>query len=256
VLCCPVRSRAAGDSQQTLICFDNDGVMHGTKRWILIGAIAVVVVVIGAIGVIHLVEGGNGPAPLTVGDAPTVASGAPTTALTSLDGTWKVASGSSAGYRVKETLFGVSATAVGRTTAVTGQLTISGSTVPAASISVDMTKVTSDRSQRDQQFQGRIMDTADFPTATFVLSSPIDLGSLPAGGTKITPKASGKLTLHGTTKTVTVALTAERTGNVIQVSGSTPITFSDFNINNPSGGPASVGNSGTLEFLLVLSRAS
>ena len=32
----------------------------------------------------------------------------PTTAIASLDGTWKVASGSTAGYRVKETLFGQS----------------------------------------------------------------------------------------------------------------------------------------------------
>jgi len=29
------------------------------------------------------------------------------------------------------------------------------------------------------------------------------------------------------------------------------VTFSDYNINNPSGGPASVGNAGTVEFLLT-----
>ena len=34
--------------------------------------------------------------------------------------------------------------------------------------------------------------------------------------------------------------------------GQEPITFSDYNIDNPSGGPASVGDSGTLEFLLEL----
>jgi polyisoprenoid-binding protein YceI len=156
---------------------------------------------------------------------------------------------------VKETLFGQSAAAVGRTSAVTGSITLSGSKIPAASFTVDMTKVSSDRSQRDGQFQGRIMDTADFPTATFVLSSPIDLGSVPANGVKVTPKATGKLTLHGTTKTVTISLTAERSGNAIQVVGSVPITFSDYNIDNPSGGPASVGNSGTLEFQLVLAKS-
>jgi hypothetical protein len=43
---------------------------------------------------------------------------------------------------------------------------------------------------------------------------------------------------------------------VIQVSGSVPITFADYSIDNPSGGPASVGDSGTLEFLLVLAKAS
>ena len=69
-----------------------------------------------------------------------------------------------------------------------------------------------------------------------------------------TPQATGKLTLHGTTKTITMTLRAERTGNNIKVNGSVPITFSDYNINNPSGGPASVGNTGTLEFLLVLAK--
>ncbi len=37
---------------------------------------------------------------------------------------------------------------------------------------------------------------------------------------------------------------------MIQVVGNTPITFADYDIGNPSGGPASVGNSGTLEFQL------
>jgi hypothetical protein len=33
-----------------------------------------------------------------------------------------------------------------------------------------------------------------------------------------------------------------------------PITFSDYSIDNPSGGPASVGNTGELEFLLVFAE--
>ena len=232
--------------------------MHGWKRWALIGGI-----VAGRRGRrrpvrLHPPHPGRRessahdrrrrrrPSPTTTHDHRTSAS---------LDGTWKVASGSTAGYRVKETLFGQSATAVGRTTAVTGEFTLAGTTVPTASFSVDLTQVSSDRSQRDGQFQGRIMDTAQFPTATFELTNPIDLGSVPANGVEITPKATGKLTLHGTTKTVTVDLTAKRTGNNIQVLGSIPITFADYGIDNPSGGPASVGDNGTLEFLLVLAKA-
>ena len=231
--------------------------MQKWKRWVLIGGIVAIVVVVGGLFAIHLVQG-ESEAPLSFDDAPTtVASGATTspTALASLDGTWKVASGSTAGYRVKETLFGQSATATGRTTAITGEFTLAGTKVPTASFSVDLTQVSSDRSQRDGQFQGRIMDTSQFPTATFELTNPIDLGNLPASGVEIKPKATGKLTLHGVTKTVTIALTAKRTGNSIQVLGSLPITFSDYNINDPSGGPASVGKTGTLEFLLVLSQA-
>ena len=54
---------------------------------------------------------------------------------------------------------------------------------------------------RDSQFQGRIMDTADFPTATFVLTNPIELAPVPKNGVVKTYSATGKLTLHGTTKT-------------------------------------------------------
>jgi len=62
--------------------------------------------------------------------------------------------------------------------------------------------------------------------------------------------ATGKLTLHGTTKTVTIPLETKRTGNVIQVQGILSINFPDYNIDNPSGGPASVGDVGQMEFLL------
>ena len=230
--------------------------MHGWKRWALVAGVVVVVLVVGGPFVyFHFIQG-PAPKPLTADNAPIpTASGTPTTVLASLDGTWNAGGGSQAGYRVKETLFGQSATAAGRTSAVTGSFSLSGSKVPSASFTVDMTKVSSDRSQRDDQFQGRIMDTADFPTATFVLTTPIDLGSVPAVGTEITPSATGKLTLHGTTKTVTIPLTAKRVGNTIVVAGSTTITFSDYGIDNPSGGPASVGNRGSMEFQLVLSKS-
>ena len=232
--------------------------MHGWKRWVLVSTLVVIVVAVGGWFAIDLIQG-DAPAPLSINDATTTtrpgATTTPTTALGSLDGTWKIADGSQAGYRVKETLFGNSGTAVGRTTAITGEFTLAGTEVSAARFTVDMTQVKSNRDQRDGQFQGRIMETSTYPTATFELTSPIDLGSIPGDGVEIQPKATGKLTLHGTTKTVTFTLTAERDGNNIKISGSTPITFADYNINDPSGGPASVGDTGTLEFALVLARA-
>jgi polyisoprenoid-binding protein YceI len=118
-----------------------------------------------------------------------------------------------------------------------------------------MTSVTSDRSQRDGQFQGRIMDTASYPTSSFVLTTPIQLTPVPKDGVIKTYQATGKLTLHGTTNSVTIPLNTKRSGSVIQVQGIFPITFSDYNIDNPSGGPASVGNSGQMEFLLQLQQS-
>ena len=158
------------------------------------------------------------------------------------------------GYRVQEVLFGQSNTAVGRTSSITGTVTIGGTTVQSAAFTVDMTTVSSDQQRRDNQFNGRIMDTSSYPTATFKLTQPINLSSLPANGVRATATAVGELTLRGTTKTITVTLTGVRNGSTIQVSGSIPITFADWNIPNPSFGPVSTEDHGSLEFLLNLTR--
>lgn len=176
------------------------------------------------------------------------------TAAGNINGTWAVTDGSKVQYRVHEKLNGLDNEATGATTAVTGQLTVDGTTVNTASFTVDMTKVTSDESQRDGQFRGRIMNTSQFPTATFELTQPIQLGSIPDNGVQISVNASGKLTLHGTTKDVTFSIKAQRNGAHLEANGTIPITFSDYDIDNPSGGPASVGNSGDLEFLLVFAK--
>src|ERR1700726_1972111 len=149
-------------------------------------------------------------------------------------GTWTVGSGSIVGYRVNEVLLGQSATAVGRSSDVTGHLTNAGSTVTAAAFSVPMATVHSDKSQRDAQFDGRIMDVSQYPTGTFTLTSPIDLAPLPATGVVKDYTAHGRLTLHGTTRAVTFTLTAERKGSQIEVSGDIPVLFSDYDIANPS----------------------
>ena len=64
---------------------------------------------------------------------------------------------------------------MGRTSDVTGQLLVSGTTIESATFDVDLTTVTSDESRRDNQFRTRIMDTATHPTATFELTEPIEL---------------------------------------------------------------------------------
>jgi polyisoprenoid-binding protein YceI len=96
------------------------------------------------------------------------------------------------------------------------------------------------------------MNTAQFPSAVFTLTKPIDLSPVPKDGVDTNYAAAGTLQMHGTTKSVNFTIDARRTGNTIDVHGLEPITFSDYNINNPSGGPASVGNTGQLEFVLQL----
>jgi polyisoprenoid-binding protein YceI len=173
-----------------------------------------------------------------------------------MGGTWAIGSGSIVGYRVNEVLLGQNATAVGRTTSVSGHLVIKGTTVTAATFSVPMDTVHSDKSQRDAQFDGRIMDVAQYPTGTFTLTAPIKLTPLSAQGTTRKYTAHGNLTLHGTTRPVTFALTAERKGAQIDAVGSIRVVFANWNIQNPSlGGFVTTQNYGELEFLLVFARS-
>ena len=88
-------------------------------------------------------------------------------------------------------------TAVGRSSSVTGQMVIKGTTVRTASFTVKMATIHTDSAQRDAQFDGRIMDVASYPTGTFKLTKPISLAPEPAVGTIKTYTATGDLTLHG-----------------------------------------------------------
>jgi len=239
---------------------------RGVPRWAKLAIAAFIVVVVGAVGgpyvYIHFIEG-KAPAPLSVNTStsPAAATSPGTTSSgetssSSVDGTWSVGSGSVVGYRVHETLFGQSNTATGRTSSVTGSLTVAGDTVTSGSFSADLTSVASDKSQRDHQFQGRIMNTATYPTATFKLTQPIALGSEPADGVTVTKQATGDLTLHGVTKSITFAVSVKKSGSTIAASGSVPIVFADYNIANPSfAGTVTTDDHGTLEFLLNFTKA-
>jgi polyisoprenoid-binding protein YceI len=230
-------------------------------RWIVAGAASVAVLAVGGTYVyIHFIEG-PAPAPLglkaTKGDVATP-PGQPGQAASAgpLAGTWRVTSGSLAGYRVKEVLLGQNNLAVGRTSHVKGDLTINGNTVTAAAFTVAMATIHSDQSQRDVQFDGRIMDVTTYPTGTFTLTRPISLAPVPAAGVIKTYKATGKLTLHGHTQEVTFGLKAERTGGRIEVNGSIPVTFADYGIGNPSFGSfVTTQNHGILEFLMDFSHS-
>jgi polyisoprenoid-binding protein YceI len=227
-------------------------------RWLLV-AIGVVVVLAVAGPFIYIHFFSSSPAALTLPPASTSTSTATANTADSgpLAGTWTVGSGSVVGYRVNEVLLGQSQTAVGRTTSVNGHMTITGTTVTSATFSVPLATVHSDRPLRDGQFQGRIMEVAQYPTATFTLTSPIDLTPLPADGVIKHYTAHGNLTLHGTTRAVTFTLAAERSQDgQIEVSGDIPVLFSDYNIQNPSYvGLVTTQDHGLLEFLLVFNKA-
>lgn len=227
------------------------------KFWLVSSVLVLAVGVVGGPFIyIHFIAA-KAPAPLTLTKATpsATASGSSSSATTGVNGTWSVTTGSQVGYRVNEILFGQSNVAAGRTSSITGSVTIAGATVSKGTFIVDMTTVTSDQRRRDNQFNGRIMDTSSYPTATFTLSSPIVLSSIPAVGVQSSTQATGVLTMHGTSKSVTFTVKGQRTASGIEVTGSIPIVFADWSIPNPSFGPVSTDDHGVLEFLLVFTRA-
>jgi polyisoprenoid-binding protein YceI len=165
-------------------------------------------------------------------------------------------SGSFVGYRVKETLASIGATeAVGRTPDVTGSVTIEGTSITAATFTADLTGLRSDDDRRDGQLRRQALETGQFPQASFVLTTPVDLGSVPAEGARVEVTATGDLTLHGVTTSVQIPLEARLAGGVVTVAGSLPIAFADYSITPPSSMIVlSVEDKGVLELQLQLTR--
>ena len=171
-----------------------------------------------------------------------------------IDGDWKVVADSIVGYRVKETIVGQKTEGVGRTSAITGSLTIVDEQVTAAEFTVDMTTLVSDSTRRDRQVNTRILDTVNFPTSTFTLKEPIALTPEALAGSDFSVDTTGTLTLRGVTKDIDLTLIARLVDDVIEVNGSIQIVFTDWSIPDPSISGIIVVDRGLLEFLVRFAR--
>jgi polyisoprenoid-binding protein YceI len=247
------------------------------SRLILIAAIAVIAVGIGGFIAYEQVLRGDSAAALTlptassdpaassVPDASSAAgaSVAPAAFDGSIAGTWNVAANSVAGYRVREQLANLPAQsdAVGRTSAVTGSITLetsgSATTLTAGQISVDTTSITSDKSQRDDRLRREGLQTDTYPTATFKLTKSVVVPAAALAGTASDVTLTGDLTLHGVTKSVDIPAKAQLVNGTIQVAGSITFPLSDYSIVAPNLGGiiVSIADNGTLEFLVNFSKA-
>ncbi len=233
----------------------------------ILAILAVVVLIGAAAGTWYLFFRPAGPAPVTlVGRSPAAStSGSATTDAGGLGGTWSVDpavgsfsdfSGSFVGYRVQETLASIGATeAVGRTPDVTGSVTVDGTVVSAAEFTADLTGLVSDETRRDGQLSRQALQTSQFPTATFTLTTPIDLEPAPADGAVIDITAAGDLTLHGVTNAVEIPLQARLGSGVVTITGSLEIAFADYGITKPQAmAVLSVQDRGILEVQLQLTK--
>ncbi|HSG80117.1 MAG TPA: YceI family protein [Acidimicrobiia bacterium] len=194
--------------------------------------------------------------PTATTDAGADTTAAPDTAGTSVTGTWTSGDDSFLGYRVEEELAGIGlTTAAGRTSDVAGTLVVDGATVVSVTIEANLQTLRSDSSRRDGALRRQALETDAFPTATFVLTRPIDLPAGATNGDPFTIDATGELTLHGVTREITIPIAAQLVGDVIAVVGSTEIVFADYDIDRPSAAVVlSVEDVGIMEFQLLFSR--
>ncbi|WP_051913797.1 YceI family protein [Thermorudis peleae] len=126
--------------------------------------------------------------------------------------------------------------AVGKTSAVSGQIVLDATGQPVASaskITVDLTTLRSDESRRDNYIKQNTLETSKYPQATFVPKSITGLSwPLPTSG-QAQFQLTGDLTVHGVTKTVTWQVTATFNQNTVQGTATTQVTFEDFGMQPP-----------------------
>ena len=238
------------------------------RRVIIISVSVLTAILIAGFGVYWFLLRSNAPDPVSLEDAvgtvtsssttPVVEGTTTTTAAIGLEGTWTIAEGSFAGYRVREELATIGiTTAAGRSEVVEGSLVIDGDAVTAVEVIVDVTSLRSDSERRDRAISTQALETRDFPTATFALVEPIVLPPAAAAGEAFTIPAVGDLTIHGVTNRVTIDLEAQLVEDKIVVVGSTSIRFAAYSIEQPTAIVViSVANNGIMEFQLVFSRAA
>jgi polyisoprenoid-binding protein YceI len=181
---------------------------------------------------------------------------------TSFAGAWQIASGSEAGYRVREKLAFLPAEsdAVGRTSQMSGHATFAQSgevvRITAASFTVDVATLKSDRSMRDEKIHEIGLESSRYPNATFALSSPVVLPAQALTGKVVHVHVTGIFNIHGTSKTETLPLELSLSDSLVQAVGSLTFPWGEFNMTAPSvGGFVNVTEKATMEFDLHLQRA-
>lgn len=215
-------------------------------RWTVAGITAFAVLIVALVAAAIKLQ--PTPAPLAL----PASAGTP---VGPVDGTYQAVPGSVAGFRIQQTVIGLTSDVVGRTKDIEGAVTVAGGQATTSSLRVGLLALTSGDAKPAPQF-GIGLDTKRYPDATIGLAKPVTLDPAFDSGTTVTAGAAGTLTLHGVTRGVTVALSLRRDGTGIDVAGSVPVRFADYGIARPAGygGLGSLAGHGVAEFLLVLHR--
>ncbi|HEX7132956.1 MAG TPA: YceI family protein [Iamia sp.] len=184
----------------------------------------------------------------------------------SVDGAWSVVpADSETTIAITETIGGIADHQVEGHTAVEGTVQVADSSVTEASFTADMTTLEFtdappgfNVANRANAMKGTGLETDTFPEATFALTAPIDLGDDLTSGETTTAEATGDLTLHGVTQSITFPVDVAADGDTFRVTPSEfiPIVLADYDMSVEAPGfVADIAAEGSFDFLLVLQQA-
>ena len=149
-----------------------------------------------------------------------------------------VPEGSAARYRVREQLMGhdFPNDAVGETKSITGAITFdnAGKVIHDASeFTIDASTFVSDQRRRDGYVRGRLLESDNYPTITFVPSDVRGI-KLPLPKSGAAPfEVIGDLTVHGVTRPTNWKGTVQFNNADVTGSASTSFTFKDIQMDPP-----------------------
>lgn len=163
-------------------------------------------------------------------------------------------------YRVNETFLGDNRfnTAVGTTNSVQGEILVNRPN-PRASrigpITVDISTFRSDSARRDSAIRDRWLESARYPTATFVSTEIRGLPQTYRDGQELTVEIVGNLTIRDVTRVATFDATLRLAGAILTATATTEIRMTDFGFDPPSIlGFVRAENEAKLEFRLMARR--
>ncbi len=222
-------------------------------------------IVVGFLLVYFVVFPTSSPKPFKLATSTVSSTSGPSSAsvsTVSAGGRWSVTTGSEAGYRVREKLgfLPAQSDAVGRTSSITGAAALTESkgtiTITTASFDVAVNTLKSDRSMRDEKIHEIGLESNRYPTATFVLSTPVTLTKSAVTGRVTRISVAGVFNIHGTSKRETLPVEFSLMGSTLEAAGSLTFPWSEFGMTAPSvGGFVNVTEKATMEFDLRLQRA-
>lgn len=145
-----------------------------------------------------------------------------------------VTGSSEAAYHVRETFLGkdLNVTAVGKTSAFTGEINLEGGVIKPSVIKVDLSTLKSDEDRRDNRVR-QALDTTNHQSATFQITGAEGNPTLQEG--KETPvKLQGTMTIKGTEKPLTFDGKATLNGDALTVTAESTFPMTTFGVNPPN----------------------